>query len=121
MKRLRLWSFTALVALAAGCAASGEESPTAGSDQSITANGADVTLRITNDWGGGYCSDVQIVNQGAATITGWTVIVSLGNSTFGNAWNAVTSVSGGTLTATPMGYNTSIAPGLMISHICDHA
>jgi hypothetical protein len=111
MKRLSLFSGLVLAVVVTACSTSDDGATSTETSQSLTANGADVTLSVTSDWGGGYCSQVTIANKGTATITGWSVVVALGGSTYGNGWSATTSVSNGQLTATPAGYNATIAAG----------
>jgi GH35 family endo-1,4-beta-xylanase len=67
----------------------------------------EATLNVSNQWGAGYCADVSIANNGSATITNWTVDLSLNGSNITNLWNG--NLSGASVT--PAAHNASIAPG----------
>jgi hypothetical protein len=64
-----------------------------------------------NSWATGFTADVKVTNLGAA-ISSWTVAWSYaGNQKVTNAWNATVTQSGGTVTATNVAWNGSVASG----------
>lgn len=79
--------------------------------QEIVQNGVEVTLRVTSDWGGGYCADVSLKNQSSSTVTNWAVILDLNGSTSSGPWNGVPSGPASNWRIGPAGYNQTIAPG----------
>ncbi|MGC4063691.1 MAG: cellulose binding domain-containing protein [Polyangiaceae bacterium] len=74
-----------------------------------SSNGVNVVLAVTSDWGSGYCATVTLSNTSSAPVTNWTVQIALNQSTLGNLWSASSSVSGGMLTVTPAGFNSTIS------------
>jgi hypothetical protein len=80
----------------------------------LTTNGVNVTLSLQSDWGAGYCANVTLQNTSANPVTSWSVLIELNGSQLSNAWNATTSVSGSRLTATALGYNSTIAPNASV-------
>jgi hypothetical protein len=71
-----------------------------------------VTYDKTSEWGGGFTANVTITNTGSSAVTGWTVGFTFpGDQKVTNAWNASTTQSGATVTATNASYNGTIAPG----------
>jgi endoglucanase len=63
----------------------------------------------TNDWGSGYCADVQVKN-GSTTTQTWRVVVQIEGSIY-TLWNAVWQQSGSSLTASGVSWNATLAPG----------
>ena len=70
--------------------------------------------RTAGSWGGGYQGEVT-VTAGSAGVTGWTVELDLAPGGLSQAWNATTSVSGGVLTATNVGWNGTLGAGASTS------
>jgi mannan endo-1,4-beta-mannosidase len=67
---------------------------------------------VQNQWGNGYVvQPVTVTNTGTSTTTSWSVTFTLpaGHSIVGS-WNASLTPSSGTITATNMGYNGTLAP-----------
>ncbi|MES2823355.1 MAG: cellulose binding domain-containing protein [Pseudomonadota bacterium] len=65
---------------------------------------------VTDDWGGGFGATMRITNDGASTINGWSVSWNYTDgSRRTSGWNATVSGSN-PYTATPLSWNTSIAP-----------
>jgi predicted carbohydrate-binding protein with CBM5 and CBM33 domain len=66
-------------------------------------------LRHTNQWAGGFQSEV-VVTAGNAPIRGWTVTWTwAGGQQIANAWNATVTSSGANVTARNVDYNGNLA------------
>jgi chitin-binding protein len=66
---------------------------------------------LTSQWQGGFQADVK-VTAGAAAIKGWTVKLTYSSAaTVTQSWNATTTASGTTVTASNASYNGSLAAG----------
>lgn len=59
------------------------------------------TLRITNDWGSGYCAEIDIRNSLGLPTTNWTVVYDTKDSSVYSAWNPSNITGQGPHTATP--------------------
>ena len=69
------------------------------------------TYAISNDWGNGYTANVTVTNSGTTSTATWKVTWTFGgNQQITNAWNANSTQSGASETATNMPYNNVIAP-----------
>jgi chitin-binding protein len=69
------------------------------------------TYAVASTWGGGFQGSVN-VTAGSAAIKGWTVTLSYaGAPSIQQTWNATSSISGNTLTATNASYNGALAAG----------
>ncbi|MFE9428799.1 cellulose binding domain-containing protein [Kitasatospora sp. NPDC006697] len=65
-----------------------------------------------NDWGSGFTASLVLTNTGSTPVNGWTLSFGwAGNQQLTNGWNAAWTQSGGTVTATSLSYNGSLAPG----------
>jgi cellulase/cellobiase CelA1 len=65
-----------------------------------------------NNWQGGFTANITIANNGATAINGWTLTFTFpGDQKITNPWNASVTQSGENVTATNLGYNSTIAPG----------
>jgi len=65
-----------------------------------------------SEWGGGFVADITITNAGTTTVNGWTLVFAFtAGQRVTNAWSAIVSQTGGTVTAGNMDYNRTIAPG----------
>jgi cellulase/cellobiase CelA1 len=81
--------------------------PPGGGNGACTATGT-----VQSQWAQGYVMQVRVTNSGNARINGWTVTTTLPSGhQRTNHWNANVATNGQTLTATPMGFNASLAPG----------
>jgi endoglucanase len=72
------------------------------------AGGVTATLKISSDWGSGYCADVAVNNAGTDPVQ-WTVQLTV-QGNVNNIWNAVASQAGTTLTASGVDYNKIVQP-----------
>lgn len=77
----------------------------------ITSGAGEASLSLQNDWGSGYCAQVNIANNGNANITNWTVEIDLNDSSINNLWSG--NLDGNRVTAT--GDNNTIAVGSDVS------
>jgi len=89
-------------------AASPAITTTGGGGGGCSASGA-----VQNQWDTGYViNPVTIRNNGASTINGWTVTITLpAGHTYVGSWNATVTVSGQTITARNISWNGSIPAG----------
>jgi endo-1,4-beta-xylanase len=67
------------------------------------------TYRMTNSWGGGFQGEVTVANNGTATLSGWTVQLTLaGGQTIANVWNGVNTGTSGAISVRNAAYNGSL-------------
>lgn len=110
------WRSTAVlpVLMSLACASGGQKdapgAPVIAQWAALTSGAVEATMSIQNDWKAGYCSDITVKNNGLTTVTGWTVVLNLHQSTLSNSYSSKSSGS----TFTPESYNASIAPGASI-------
>jgi endoglucanase len=71
-----------------------------------------VTYKLTSTWGGGFQADVQVTNNAAKAVSGWTLAWTFGgDQRIGNGWNGTITQNGQHVTVTNAPYNAVIAPG----------
>ncbi len=81
------------------------------------AQSGDVTVSVkkTGGWNDGTADfaqfDVTVKNTGKKYVDGWTVTIPSGKASVDQSWNTEISASGGNITAGPVDFNKSIAPG----------
>jgi endoglucanase len=83
-----------------------------------TGGGGDCTaaFAITQQWQGGFTANVTVTNTSGAATRGWTVTWQIpSGQQITSSWNAMTSQSGQTETATNETYNGAIAPSATTS------
>jgi lytic cellulose monooxygenase (C4-dehydrogenating) len=69
------------------------------------------SFALSSQWQGGFQGDVK-VTAGSAAVKGWTVKLTFsGATTVTQSWNATTSSSGNTVTASNVSYNGALAAG----------
>ncbi|GAA0913179.1 cellulose binding domain-containing protein [Virgisporangium aurantiacum] len=77
--------------------------------------GACRVAATVNAWNAGLTEDITITNTSTTTVTGWTLTFTLpGGQTITSGWNAAYTPTAGTVAATNLGYNPTIAPGASI-------
>jgi len=77
-----------------------------------TGSSCSVQYAITNQWQGGFGTSVTITNTGSTSINGWTLTWTFANGqTLTQIWNATETQTGGTVSATNVSYNGTLAPG----------
>jgi len=75
-------------------------------------DGPCAVTNMVNAWNTGLTANMTISNTGSAAITGWTLVFTLpSGQTITSGWNASYSPASGTVTATNLSYNGSLAPG----------
>jgi len=63
-------------------------------------------------WGGGYVLNVTVLNDGSSRLSSWEVALDFGQAPqISSSWNAETSTSGNTVTASNVGWNGNLSPG----------
>ena len=73
------------------------------------------TLPVQSNWAGGYCVNIAVRNNGTRPTINWTVRLNAGPTTITNSWNGNFSASTGTITVSPLGFNSVINPGQTLS------
>ena len=68
------------------------------------------TITVTQDWGTGYCANVNVKNTGSTTTNTWQVNVSLYSATFTNGWSSTMAQNRSTLVIRNAADNGAIAP-----------
>jgi len=99
---------------AAGNVSAASAAVTGTTDEAAPVQACTAAYTTRGSWTGGYQGEVT-VTAGSAPITGWTVSLDLAPGGLSQAWNATTSVSGGVLTASNVGWNGSLAAGATAS------
>jgi endoglucanase len=106
------YSFTIRARDAAGntSAASGPVSVTT---LPVGGGSCDVAYVIESQWPGGFTGKVTIKNTGAAPFNGWTLAFTFpaAGQSLGQGWSATWSSSGSAVTAVPLDWNRTLAPG----------
>ncbi|GHO62495.1 hypothetical protein KSC_013870 [Ktedonobacter sp. SOSP1-52] len=75
-----------------------------------------VVYTVTNQWAGGFGTNIAITNTGSTAINGWTLKFTFPNGqTITQIWNGNYTQSGANVTITNLSYNGSIAPGATLS------
>jgi endo-1,4-beta-xylanase len=65
-----------------------------------------------NSWNSGFTTDITVLNTGGAAIDGWRLVFALpAGQTITSGWNATYAPTSGTVTATNVSYNATIAAG----------
>ena len=67
------------------------------------------TYRTVSTWTGGYQGEVTVANNGSATLSGWTVQLTLADGqTLANVWNGTATGTSGAISVRNAGYNGSL-------------
>ena len=98
-----------------GCSSDATKPETAVVQSALTANGVDVSLALTSDWTSGYCASVTLKNNSSTSVSNWSVVVQLNQSTVSQIWGATSTTSGTQLTATAVFYDQTITAGTSVS------
>ena len=72
-------------------------------------------LKITSDWGGGYCASVDVINGSSRQVTNWTVKMNFPLAQLTNAWSGTATVANSVLSVAAASYNQNIAPGASVN------
>ncbi|MEE4543014.1 glycoside hydrolase family 6 protein [Streptomyces sp. V4-01] len=71
-----------------------------------------VTYKVASAWTGGFTADVTVRNTGGSAVNGWSLRWTFpADQKITSAWNAGTTQSGATVTATDLGYNATVPVG----------
>lgn len=70
------------------------------------------SVRITDDWGAGYCAQFTIANQGAATVTGVGLRFELADAAITTTWNGALASQGATRVVTLPEWAQVLEPGV---------
>ncbi|MFC5911037.1 endo-1,4-beta-xylanase [Streptacidiphilus monticola] len=85
------------------------------SSPSSSPSGGSAACKVTdaiNAWNTGLTENITITNTGSAAINGWKLVFTLpSGQVVTNGWNATYAPTSGTVTATNVSYNGSLAPG----------
>ncbi|MFI9584300.1 endo-1,4-beta-xylanase [Streptomyces sp. NPDC052236] len=74
------------------------------------------TYRISSQWQNGFTAQIDVKNNRATPISGWTLKWTLpGGQGIANLWNGVLSTSGTAVTVTNAGYNGTVGGGATTS------
>ncbi|MBC9006586.1 cellulose binding domain-containing protein, partial [Micromonospora aurantiaca (nom. illeg.)] len=67
------------------------------------------TYRTVNTWPGGYQAEVTVANNGAATLNGWTVRLTLASGqAISSLWNGVNTGTSGSVSVRNAAYNGTL-------------
>jgi hypothetical protein len=81
-------------------------------DKDIVVATCTIAFDTSNDWGNGEIQSIGVTNTAATPLASWAITWTESNDiSLGSYWNAAIAQSGRKLTATPVSYNTTIAPG----------
>ncbi|GAA1297449.1 lytic polysaccharide monooxygenase auxiliary activity family 9 protein [Saccharothrix xinjiangensis] len=73
--------------------------------------GCTANYRITSSWSGGFQGEVEVVNTGSSTFSGWTARWNLASGqTLNSVWNGVRSGSGSEVAVSNVDWNRTVAP-----------
>jgi acetylxylan esterase len=78
-------------------------------------SGACSVTYTVNGWSTGFTADLTVTNTGSSTLNGWTLQFTLpSGQTITSGWNATYSPTSGSITATNVSYNGTLAPGASV-------
>lgn len=71
---------------------------------------------IYNNWGTGYCANIEITNNGSSPVYTWELIMQMNNSTYTGGWSATyTNLGSGQYRVQPLSWNSQINAGQTIN------
>lgn len=90
--------------------------PTPSGNPNVTVQSGSVRVNftVTQDWISGFQGEFKLTNTGSQTLTNWRLEFDFG-PVISSAWDASVQGQGGRYTATPMTWNSGIAPGATVS------
>ncbi|MBC9728342.1 cellulose binding domain-containing protein [Streptomyces sp. TRM68367] len=75
-----------------------------------------VTYKVTNQWSGGFQTEVRLTNSGAGAWNGWSLSWSFPDGQkISQMWNAEHTQSGASVTAKNVGWNGTVAAGSSVT------
>ncbi|MDY7090711.1 MAG: cellulose binding domain-containing protein [Actinomycetota bacterium] len=89
--------------------------PTATSSPGTPGSAPTVSYTM-NTWNSGFTANVSITNNGTSAIEGWKLTFTLpAGQSITSGWNATFSPSSGTVNATNVSYNSTLAPSATVT------
>lgn len=76
----------------------------------IAAQEIEANYTVTNDWGSGFVAEIELINQGAAPVSGWTFEFDIDGGVV-NLWNGEYSVDATHVAVTNLSWNGELPPG----------
>lgn len=70
-----------------------------------------VSSNVYSDWSTGFCTKLQLTNQGDTTINNWQVTFQMNQAEIRKSWNGNFQGQGSQYTVTPLDGGQAIAPG----------
>jgi endo-1,4-beta-xylanase len=107
-----------ITALGAGTSTGGGSTTSPTPSQTTSQPGGSGACSVTytvNGWSTGFTADLTVTNTGSSTLNGWTLQFTLpSGQTITSGWNATYSPTSGSITATNVSYNGTLAPGASV-------
>jgi archaellum component FlaF (FlaF/FlaG flagellin family) len=75
------------------------------------------SIKLTDDWGSGYCAKVFITNNGTSRTNTWELVVDTQDSVITSNWSANFFRSGSTYRITPKSWDRKIRPGKTMKEV----
>ncbi len=69
------------------------------------------SINVFDDWGAGYCANLEITNNGTSPTTDWSVVIDSQDSDIYEFWNTTYIDGTGQHTIGTVGWNATIEPG----------
>jgi cellulase/cellobiase CelA1 len=99
----------------ASASASASQSASASPSASASGTGPAGACKVSDTidaWNTGLTENITVTNTGSSTVNGWKLTFTLASGqAVTNVWNATITPSSGTVSATNLSYNASLAPG----------
>lgn len=105
--------FLPLAALLSACTGPIDDAPVGIKKAALTSvGGLEARFVAHSTWNEGYCGEVTLTNtHESASVSDWSVMLDLQQSSLQNGWSGIFTSSNGSLTVTPEAYNATIVPG----------
>jgi len=68
------------------------------------------TVAVNDNWNGGYCATLNIRNNGTKVTKTWSALLNMNGTSISNSWNGTFSAKTGSVTLTPISWNSAIQP-----------
>lgn len=96
-------------------ATASSQSSSSASSAGPATGGVVASYSVNSDWGSGYCANVRVENKGSSNVS-WQASLSVPGK-ISQLWNANWTQTGNTLSLSGAGWNSSLAPGAVITAI----
>lgn len=83
----------------------------------VTESDLSARIKLTDDWGSGYCAKVFITNNGSERTNTWELVLDTHDSVINSNWSANFFRSGSTYRVTPKSWDRRIRPGKTMSEV----